>query len=200
MFNEILKFILLDYKALLKRILLLISSPAKAWEEIRVEYGSRDFLGNFVYPLIGIASLSVFMGSIFDTGWGEPKAFQIAMTNCCSVAVSLFGGFFFTAFIMNKIFEKFLAMKDNLLLLQTFTGYAMVVAFLIQIVLGLFPDFRIIGWIVQFYVLFIVWEGTPLLGVEEKDRLRVTLVGSIILIFCPAIISLVFNKLIYFLN
>ena len=48
----------------------------------------------FVYPMIGLCGLSVFVGSLLTNGWGGPQSFQIAMTNCCAVAVALFGGYF----------------------------------------------------------------------------------------------------------
>ena len=72
----------------------LISSPAKAWEEISMEEDRRKVFMAFVYPMIGLCGLSVFIGSLLTNGWGGPQSFQIAMTNCCAVAVALFGGYF----------------------------------------------------------------------------------------------------------
>ena len=72
----------------------LISSPAKAWEEISMEEDRRKVYMAFVYPMIGLCGLSVFIGSLLTNGWGGPQSFQIAMTNCCAVAVALFGAIF----------------------------------------------------------------------------------------------------------
>ena len=139
----------------------LISSPAKAWEEISMEEDRRKVYMAFVYPMIGLCGLSVFIGSLLTNGWGGPQSFQIAMTNCCAVAVP----------------------------------------FLLQIVTGLLPDFRIIAWLLQFYIVYVVWEGVPaLMGVEEKLRLRYTLFSSALLILCPTVIQIVFNKLTAILN
>ena len=86
-------------------------------------------------------------------------------------------------------------------LAQQFAGYALVVPFLLQIVTGLLPDFRIIAWLLQFYIVYVVWEGVPaLMGVEEKLRLRYTLFSSALLILCPTVIQIVFNKLTAILN
>ena len=61
--------------------MLLISSPAKAWEEISLE--SRQLVMiEFVYPLIALAGLSVFIGVLFDVGWSSPENYQEAMTQC----------------------------------------------------------------------------------------------------------------------
>lgn len=179
----------------------LVSSPAKAWEEISVERDRRKVYMAFVYPMIGLCGLSVFIGSLLTNGWGGPQSFQIAMTNCCAVAVSLFGGYFLAAYIINEMGVKMFGLSSNMALAQQFAGYALVVPFLLQIVTGLLSDFRIIAWLLQFYIVYIVWEGSPIMmKVEEKNRLRYTLLSSILLMLCPAIIQLLFNKLTTILN
>ena len=66
---------------------------------------------------------------------------------------------------------------------------------------GVLPDFSIIGWLLQFYIVYVVWEGAPIvMQVEEKNRLRFTILSSLLLILCPAVIQFVFNKLTAILN
>ena len=66
---------------------------------------------------------------------------------------------------------------------------------------GLLPDFRIIAWLLQFYIVYVVWEGAPIMmKVEEKQRLKYTLLSSVLLILCPTVIQFVFNKLTAILN
>ena len=164
----------------------LISSPAKAWEEISMEEDRRKVFMAFVYPMIGLCGLSVFIGSLLTNGWGGPQSFQIAMTNCCAI---------------NEMGTRMFGMHSNMPLTQQFAGYALVVSFLLQIVTGLLPDFRIIAWLLQFYIVYVVWEGVPvLMGVEEKQRLKYTLLSSVLLILCPAVIQIVFNRLTAILN
>ncbi len=191
----------MNYKELFNIAMKLVSSPAKAWEEISVERDRRKVYMAFVYPMIGLCGLSVFIGSLLTNGWGGPQSFQIAMTNCCAVAVSLFGGYFLAAYIINEMGVKMFGLSSNMALAQQFAGYALVVPFLLQIVTGLLSDFRIIAWLLQFYIVYIVWEGSPIMmKVEEKNRLRYTLLSSILLMLCPAIIQLLFNKLTTILN
>ncbi|MBP6067119.1 MAG: YIP1 family protein [Bacteroides sp.] len=181
--------------------MLLISSPAKAWEEIRLEEDRRKVFVTFVYPMIGLGGLSVFIGSLLTYGWGGPQSFQIAMTMCCAVAVALFGGYFLAAYAINEMRVKMLGMQSDIPLAQQFAGYAMVVVFVLQIIIGLLPDFRIIGWLLQFYTVYVVWEGADtLMQVDENKRLRFTMLTSILLIVCPAVIQFVFDKLTTILN
>ena len=191
----------MNYKELFKITMLLISSPAKAWEEIRLEEDKRKVFSTFVYPMIGLGGLAVFFGSLVTLGWSGPQSFQIAMTKCCAVAVSLFGGYFLAAYTINEVRVKVLGMDNDLPLAQQFAGYAMVIVFVLQITIGLLPDFRIIGWLLQFYTIFVVWEGaTTLMQVEEKKRFSFTIMAFVLLIVCPTVIQFVFDKLTTLLN
>ncbi|NLZ73620.1 MAG: YIP1 family protein [Bacteroidales bacterium] len=191
----------MNYKELFNRVLLLISSPAKAWEEILLEEDKQKVFVGFVYPMIGIAALSVFLGVLFTQGWSGPRSFQIAMTECCSVAISLFGGFYLAAYLLNKATIKFFNLSDNLLRTQRLIGYSSVVLFILQIVTGILPNFQIVSWLLQFYVVYIVWEGAKIfVKMEENDRLKYTLLTSFLLLACPFIIEFLFTKLVLILN
>lgn len=191
----------MQYKNIFRQVMTLISSPAKAWEEISRMEDRQSVFVEFVYPMIGLCGLSVFLGSLFTFGWSGPESFQVAMTQCCAVAVAQFGGYFLSSYILNRIYVKWYGLPDNLPLVQQFAGYALVVSFLVQIVNGILPDFRVIGWILQFYMVYVVWEGAPvLLKVREKSLLSFTLLTSFILFVCPVVIQLIFNKLATSLN
>lgn len=191
----------MNYKDLFHITTLLISSPARAWEEIRLHEGSQSVFARFVYPMIGFCGLSVFIGALLSMGWDGTISFQLAMTQCCVVAVSLFGGYFLAAYLINTMRVRMFKMDSDIPLTQQFAGYASVVLFLLQIIMGLLPDFRIIGMLLQFYTVFVVWEGSSILmKMEEKDRLRFTILSSVLLLVCPFIIQLVFNRLILLFN
>lgn len=191
----------MDYKSILQIALRLISSPARAWEEIRLQTDPRRVFTAFVYPMIGLCALSVFIGTLVDYGWGGPQSFQLAMTRCCAVAVALFGGYFLAAWLINAFCTRFLHRPSDLPGIWQFSGYALVVLFLLRIILGILPDFQIIALLLQFYTLYIVWEGSrALLDIAEAHRLRFTLVSTLLLILCPWLIEWVFNELTVLLN
>lgn len=191
----------MDYKSILQIALRLISSPARAWEEIRLQTDPRRVFTAFVYPMIGLCGLSVFIGTLVDYGWGGPQSFQLAMTRCCAVAVALFGGYFLAAWLINAFCTRFLHRPSDLPGIWQFSGYALVVLFLLRIILGILPDFQIIALLLQFYTLYIVWEGSrALLDIVEAHRLRFTLVSTLLLILCPWLIEWVFNELTVLLN
>ena len=69
----------------------------------------------------------------------RPQSFQIAMTNCCAVAVALFGGYFLAAYAINEMGTRMFGMHSNMPLTQQFAGYALVVPFLLQLVIKRSP-------------------------------------------------------------
>lgn len=156
-------------------------------------------MGTFVYPLIGLCGLSVFIGTFIGNTEGV-AAFQIAMTRCCAVFVSLFGGYFLAAYAINQLGKKMLRRGDEYEQCQQFVGYSLVVTFVLDIVSGLF-SISILHWILQFYTLFVVFEGArTLMRVDEARLTRYTLIASVIVIVCPALIAALFNELSVILN
>ena len=169
----------MNYKELFHIAMQLISSPARAWEEISLEDRRKVFTA-FVYPMIGLCGLSVFIGSLVAKGWGGPQSFQYAMTQCCAVAVSLFGGYFLAAYLINGLRVRMFAMDNDIPLVQQFAGYALVVSFMLKIIIGILPDFSIIALLLQFYI--VLKSATKLFSVllaskrplitELADKLR----------------------------
>lgn len=189
----------MNYKELFNRVVLLISSPAKAWREIIHEEDRKKMLGAFVYPMIGFCGLSVFIGTFIGNTAGT-AAFQIAMTRCCATFVSLFGGFFLASYLVDLLGQKMLERNENPALNQQFVGYAMVVTFVLDMISGLFSIF-ILRWILQFYTVFVVYEGArSLMKVDEKNLTRYSLIASLIIMICPSVIAAIFEKLSLVLN
>ena len=191
----------MDYKFLVHIAMLLISSPARAWEEIRLRKDIREVSFEYVYPMIGFAALSVFIGSIWERGWGSAEDYQYAMMQCAAVVVSLFGGYFLSAYLINKLRIQVVGQRDDILLSQQFAGYSMTVIFLLKILTGILPDLGIISMMLQFYIIYLVWEGSDkLLDVPEEKRTAFTVFSSVILLVCPSLLHLIFDKLNILLN
>ncbi|MFA6813756.1 MAG: Yip1 family protein [Bacteroidaceae bacterium] len=191
----------MNYKNLLHRVFLLISSPAKAWEEICMIEDKRSVMSGFVYPMISFCSLSVFIGTLLTNSLEGMQSVQMALTVCCGVAFALFGGYFFAAYLINKFSVRFFGIPDSIALARQFTGYAMVVTFLLKIIAGILPDFIFIGLLLEFYIVYVVWEGCVIvMHIGEKNRFSFTIFSSLLIVMCPVLIEFVFDKLVFLLN
>lgn len=190
----------MNYKELFQRSVMLLSTPAKAWAEIREEEG-QNLQSTFVYPMIALCGLAMFIGMLFGNGVEEFNL-QLVLTKCCGIFISLFGGFFLASYLLNLCGEHLWGRpaddRDNC---QKLVGYSMVVLFVLDILLGLFPSFFILRWILQFYLIYIVWEGAKgLMGIADDKLLSYTLVASVIILVSPALIDFVFTQLSKMVN
>ena len=62
-------------------------------------------------------------------------------------------------------------------------------------------DFAIIALLLQFYIVYVVWEGSAaLMQIAEENRLRFTVISSVLLIACPVLIEWAFTRLTILLN
>jgi len=195
----------LNYKNLFKKVILLISSPAKAWEEISLEEDKRKGLATFVYPMIGLCGMAVF-ASVFIYNFASEdlntnQLLQLAMTRCCGVFIAFFAGYFLAAKIISKMARSMFRVDCDMPKAEQLVGYAMVVPFVLQIIVELIPPFYILKLIFQFYIIFLIWEGARiLLKMNENKSTWFSIFSSIVIVFCPFIIELVFNKLTKILN
>ncbi|MBR4311793.1 MAG: DUF1282 family protein [Bacteroidaceae bacterium] len=183
----------MNYKELFQRLLALIVSPKKAWVEISSESPRRDVMGTFVYPLIALCGLAVLFSKLMGSGM-KRLTFQTAAMDICSYCVALFGGFFLAVWLLDLLKKEILKHESDMPGSQLFVGYTMGVVFVAEILSILFPQFFIFKWILQFYVLYVVWEGSEIIfTVPEKDKLTFTILTSVAVIFSPVVIRILFN-------
>ena len=188
----------MNYKELFHRVVALLSTPAKTWDEIAEKGEERLVLPGFVYPMIGLCGLSEFTGAFIGRDF-MPDVFQVALTRSCGVAVSLFIGFFLASYLIKLINGHFNCQRSEGEI-QMFVGYSMVVTFVLQIISGLF-SILIIHWILQIYTLFVVFEGARrLMKVDELRLTMYTIAATLIILLSPTLIEFIFNKLSVTLN
>lgn len=139
---------------------------------------------------------------LFDEdGMGRAAKLSICHDTMLCGGVSLFGGYFLAAYLINGLRVRMFMQDSDIPLAQQFAGYALVVVFMLRIVIGILPDFGIMALLLQFYIVYVVWEGSKkVMQIAEKDRLRFTILSSILLIACPVAIEWIFNKLTVVLN
>ena len=189
----------MSYKSLLDKIVKLISSPREAWNDIDSEIQDKKVVSDFVYPLIGLCALSEFIGVFLGKDMSA-ELFQMALTRSCAIAVSLFGGFFLAAYLLEKIGRKYFGSYLGIDSIQILVGYSMVVLFVLDIIGGLFL-IDVLHWILQVYTFFIVFEGArSFIKISEKQLTTYTIVASLIILLSPALIKTVFNLLSVTLN
>ncbi len=185
----------MSYKELLNKTLRILSSPEKIWIEINEEE-EIEVLRSFVYPMMSLCGLALLIGMIFDYGWSNISLVN-ALTTCCSLLVSLLGGFFLSSYLANILGHRIGGRPANdMVNCKKMVGYSMSVIFILEIFNGLFPSFIILRWILQFYTVYLVWEGAKhLMKIPENNLLTYTLINSAIILISPVLVGNLFNSL-----
>ena len=185
----------MNYKELFSRLFSLIASPKKAWVEISTESPRRDVMASFVYPLIALCGLAVLLSTLISDGL-QRSVYQTALMEMCSYCVALFGGFFLAAWLFDTLRQKYLGHAPDMPSSQFFVGYAMGAIFVADILTILLPQLFIFKWVLQFYTLYIVWEGSDVFfTIDENKRLPFTALTTLAVVFSSTIIRILFNTL-----
>lgn len=177
------------YKDIFKWVVLIVSQPAKAWEQLKNKEEKKDeFLSRFIYPLIGILTVAAFLG-IFVTR--KEFDIEIALKASILTLVASFGGFFLSVYILNEIWAGLFKREKDNKLWQRFVGYSSVLMFSLNIVLELIPELFFLP-IFSLYTFYIVWEGAPIyMEVEDEDRLKFTVISTSLILITPYAIRFV---------
>ncbi|MBR3759259.1 MAG: DUF1282 family protein [Bacteroidaceae bacterium] len=187
----------MNYKELFNRLIQIIGSPSKAWEEICQEDTPEQVQTAYVYPLIALCGIAMFVGLLFGNGVDEFD-FQLTLTKCCGLFISLFGGFYLATYAIewygnHTLYDHSENTRANI---QKLVGYSMSVIFVLSIFGSLFPSFFILRWILQFYLIYIVWEGSKMMmKIPEDKLLSYTLITSVIILVAPIVIDYIFTWL-----
>ena len=114
-----------------------------------------------------------------------------AVVHCVALLLT----YFLVAWCVNQLRVRYLHQEEDMPLSFLLTGYSMALIFALTIFVGLFPEMVLFKWILQFYVVYIVWNGAhTIMEVEEDKQMTFTLVTSALLLAVPAVINLVFDK------
>ena len=179
----------MDYKKLFATTLELIAHPAKAWWHVSHKGTKHEMLGGFLYPLVMLCGTALFLGRIFSNGFSW-ESFYSGTINAALCSFSLVIAYKVSSYAVAFFSAKYAGNDISRDVIDIFTGYSMVVVLCLNICLGLFPEFRILALIAQFYTLKIVWDGAAILmKIGEERRLPYTMVVSVILILMPVAIS-----------
>ena len=176
------------FKKIFTTVISLIFRPSIAWKELS-EKRSEDnepFLSNYVYPFVGFVAMAAFIGILFSRKEFET---QIALKSAILAAMTVFGGFFLSSYLINEVWHSVFHRERNMKLCQCFVGYSSSLMFSLSIVLNLIPEFFFLRFLLL-YTIYIVWEGAiPFMEVQEEEQLKFVSISTAIIILTPIIIE-----------
>ncbi|GAF04153.1 Yip1 family protein [Saccharicrinis fermentans] len=188
------------YKKLLVRTKNLLIAPKQEWDSIHKEKSDiNNILSDYVLPYLATLSLITFI-SYIASHQGYP--FETALKKALSQFASFFFGLYISHFIILKIIPKFTlnTFSNNLKLLSfKISAYNSIILYLIVIITSLIPQIYFLQFI-GIYTIYLVWLATKGMGEFESRDLRVvfTIIVSLLLMFVPYFISIIFIEIVGF--
>lgn len=181
------------YKAVFMTIILLITSPHKAWRQIETRKEVLQvFLNRFLHPVFGIIALTSFVGGLWILPDGN---LQSALKLMIVTVVTVFGGFYIASYLTNELLSRFKNVRLKGVY-QVFIGYSSVMLYMLFIIYPLASNIPIL-WLLSLYTVYIVYTGAKIYcDVNEKVIMNFTTVMTAIILLVPAIIFALMSFLI----
>ena len=177
---------------LLRYIIQLILSPQNGWDDIADTNPDPDtLLRKGVYPLLGIAAVTEFLGLIYH---------QATIAQVLIGAVNVFGSYCVGIFIASLLFDLYLnqitgvevdKQRSTTLIL---CGIGMMILF--QIIENCLPWSLLIVKFLPLYAILVLSKGCEYLGIPKRKELRFTALEGIAIVAVPLVIYYVIYLLI----
>lgn len=148
------------FKNIFNWVILIISQPGKAWDTLsKKEEKTEDFLEQFLYPLVGLVTITAFLGVLFTQ---KEFSLELALKSSIRTLVSTFGGFYLSAYIMNEVWKGFFKRESDMPLWQRFVGYSSALMFALNVLLTLLPEFFFLRIFILLYFLYYLGRSRAL--------------------------------------
>ena len=182
------------YRNLFARIKGLLTSPRKEWNIIfNDNMGVNEVLSQYTLPLLALYSVTFFVGQL--VGVNELN-FEYALKNTAFG----FSAYFFGLYLGYHILYRLMILirqpmeKSTVFKLVAFPSG---VLYIVSAIAGLFTEMILIRYLVNVYIIYIVWVSVIELGAENNEsRVINTFSVSAIILFAPYMVS----KLLYFVS
>jgi hypothetical protein len=180
----------MDFNAIFKRAIAIITKPNDEWQVIKNETMSiADMFTKYAVILAAIPAIAGFIGYGLigiSVGFGT---FRIPLGRCLIWAIFMYAlslvGVYLTAFIMDALAPSFGSQKDmnRSLKVVVFSWTPVWIAGILYII----PSIAVIVWIASLYALFLLYTGMKSLKEPPQDKLMgyfiVTLVINVVVLF-----------------
>ena len=155
----------------------------------------EDVASSFVYPLTSLCGGAVLLGLLLREGFAE-GGWWVALSQACIVSFSLLACFWLSSWLANEVRARYLSLDSDMPACFMLVGYSMAVSFALVLFTGLFPELVIIRYVLQFYVVYVVWLGADtVMKIEENKRMTFSLIVAGLVLFIPFLFSFIFDRL-----
>ena len=167
----------MDFRFLYSRTKYFIISPVKAWEVVHQENRPiKDIRGSFFLPLIILASISSFFGSMFFINNTLKPMYSVLA--CINTFLFLYLGVYASAFIVKEI-TRALDLGHDFVVAFKLVAYSLTPIFLTLTVSRLMESLLFIN-LLGLYGLYIFWTGMKEMVNPQEHKKLPMLIATVI--------------------
>lgn len=147
----------MDLKFFMNGIKAIITDPEKAWDSIERENKPvREVRNSLLLPLILLASLATFAGSLIFTNSELPASYSVLVA--IRSFIVLYATIYFTAVLFGEVTLP-LDLGKNFNTSFNLVAFSFIPFLICQIFSGVFESLLFVN-VIALYGLYIFWEGT----------------------------------------
>lgn len=167
-------------KPLFVRLWRLLLHPSEEWQSLASLSPQPDPLRSFVLPLSLLCGAATLLGCLLQGG----VAAASIVVEVCAVVASLLLTYALAAVVANILLVRMLHVGEDRSACQMLVAHSMAVCMVLTFITELFPQLILFRWILQFYIVYLLWEGTTrFLSLDDDDRMKFSVaVAALILL------------------
>ncbi len=167
----------MDFRFLYNRTKYFIISPVKAWEVVHQENRPiKDIRGSFFLPLIILASISSFFGSMFFINNTLKPMYSVLA--CINTFLFLYLGVYASAFIVKEI-TRALDLGHDFVVAFKLVAYSLTPIFLTLTISRLMESLLFIN-LLGLYGLYIFWTGMKEMVNPQEHKKLPMLIATVV--------------------
>jgi hypothetical protein len=189
----------MDLKFFMNGIKAIVTDPEKAWENIEKENKPVSEVRNSILlPLILLASLATFVGSLIFTNSELPTSYSVLVA--IRSFIVLYSTIYFTALLFGEVTPR-LDLGKNFNTSFNLVVFSFVPFLICQIISGIFESLQFVN-IIALYGLYIFWAGfEKFLNPPQHKKLplliAVIIIAIVVYIASNVLIKMVAERIFY---
>lgn len=177
----------------LKYIGQLILSPGNGWEDVsHAGYDPKSLASIGLYPLIGLASMTTFLGLLFD----QESIVVTLLQQAIIVFVALFVTYFIAIAILGVLLQFLTEGEPNEKKYTTVITYSVALMAIAKLLENCIPINLPLLYFLYIYIALIIWKSVRYLAIKEKRVPYFVLMAIFSIIILPFIIEWVLSLII----
>lgn len=171
----------------------LILSPGRGWDDIALsKLTPRSVAVDGFYPLLGVASVSVFIQYFYNSELTLPVLVESAIITF----ISYFAGYFLASFLFAVFGSKLIEGELDEKRYDLFILFNLSILVLVDIVANCLPMSLALVEIMPLFVLLVMWMGHRYLHVKADKEARFTVFCGLSILVPPFLLEFLFKLLL----